>query len=171
MTMFGWLGNDFRDLRDLFIHEVQDLYDTEKRLIEALPQMADAASSAQLKQAFQMHEQQTEQQARRLELVFKSIGCRPERAASSGMKGLINQGQEMAGSRGDPTVRDAALIAAAQQVEHYEIAGYGSARTFARQLGLNDVAQTLQQSLDEEAQTDRRLTQIAESSVNPQAAH
>lgn len=161
---------EFNHLNDLFIEELEDLYDAEKRLTDALPKMAEAASDADLKQAFKAHEMQTHQHVARLEEIFHRIGKSPSRETCQAMKGLIKEGEEMIDAKGNEAVRDAALIAAAQRVEHYEIAGYGTLRTFARQLGLMDVAQTLQQTLDEEGETDQRLTEIAESRINPQAS-
>lgn len=166
----GLLGNfQFNNLNDLFVEQLQDLYDAEKRLTEALPMMRDAASSPQLKDAFQLHTAQTEQHARRLEQIFSQMGLEPKRETCAAMKGLIKEGSEMIDAEGDSHVKDAALIAAAQRVEHYEMAGYGSVRTFAQQLGLQDIARVLQQTLDEEGQTDQKLTQIAENAVNPGA--
>lgn len=166
----GLLGNpEFDDLNDLFIEQLEDLYDAEKRLTDALPKMAEAATATELKQAFRAHEAQTQQHVQRLEQIFERIGKSPERTTCEAMKGLIKEGEEMISAKGSDFVRDAALIAAAQRVEHYEIAGYGTVRSFAERLGMDDVAQTLQQTLDEEGETDKRLTAIAEGSVNPQA--
>ena len=166
----GLLGsNEFNNLNDLFVHQLGDLYDAENRLIDALPKMADAACSQQLKTAFSEHLMQTRTHAQRLEQVFHRIGCEPKRETCPAMKGLIQEGQDMIDAKGDDAVRDAALIAAAQRVEHYEMAGYGTVRTFAQQLGLTDVAQTLQQTLDEEGETDKMLTRIAQAGINQQA--
>jgi ferritin-like metal-binding protein YciE len=166
----GLLGNDtFNNLNDLFVQQLQDLYDAEKRLTDALPKMRDAATAQQLKSAFQMHTEQTQQHVQRLEQIFNRIHCQPQRETCEAMKGLIKEGQDMIDAKGDLSVKDAALIAAAQRVEHYEMAGYGSVRTFAQQLGMTDVANLLQQTLEEEGQTDKKLTQIAESTVNIQA--
>jgi ferritin-like metal-binding protein YciE len=168
----GWLGNnEFNSLNDLFVQQLEDLYDAEKRLIDALPKMADASSSSTLRNAFTEHFQQTQNHAARLEQIFQRIGREPQRETCQAMKGLIKEGEEMIDAQGDATVRDAGLIAAAQRVEHYEMAGYGTVRNFARQLGLNDVASTLQETLDEEGQADEKLTQIAETAVNPQAQY
>jgi ferritin-like metal-binding protein YciE len=166
MALFG---HEFKGLNDLFVNQLQDLYDAENRLTEALPKMADAASSSQLKSAFQDHLQQTQTHVARLEHVFNRLGCDAKRETCDGMKGLIKEGEGMIGATSDNDTRDAGLIAAAQKVEHYEIAGYGTVRAFAEQLGLSDVAQLLQQTLDEESEADRKLTQIAESRVNPQS--
>jgi ferritin-like metal-binding protein YciE len=166
MALFS---HEFHTLNDLFIHELEDLYDAEKRLTDALPKMAEAATNPDLKQAFQMHLNQTEQHVNRLEQVFQLIGKTPSRETCDAMKGLISEGGDAISAKGDGDVRDAALIAAAQRVEHYEIAGYGTLRTFARQLGMGDVANILQQTLDEEGDTDKKLTRIAESHINRQA--
>jgi ferritin-like metal-binding protein YciE len=157
-------------LDDLLVHQLQDLYSAEEQLISALPQMATSASSSQLKNAFQTHLAETKQQKQRLEQIFRLLGHEPQSESCEAMEGLIQEGQEIAAQDGDAFVKDAALIAAAQRVEHYEIAGYGCARTFARQLGRMDVADLLQQTLNEEGKTDKLLTQIAEGLVNPQAA-
>lgn len=167
----GLLGStEFNSLNDLFIEQLEDLYDAEKRLTDALPKMAEAASADELKQAFQDHEAETRQHVQRLEQIFHRLGKSPSRETCEAMKGLIKEGEEMINAKGDDAVRDAALIAAAQRVEHYEMAGYGTLRHFAQRLGLSDVAQTLQQTLDEEGDADKRLTAIAENSVNPQAS-
>jgi ferritin-like metal-binding protein YciE len=131
--------------------------------------MADAASSAELKRAFRDHLVETRRQKERLESAFRMLGQEPESEACEAMQGLIAEGEEVAGLDGDPDAKDAALIAAAQRVEHYEIAGYGCARTFARQLGHEDVVALLQQTLDEEGDADKILSGIAETFVNLQA--
>jgi ferritin-like metal-binding protein YciE len=158
------------NLDDLLLHQLQDLYSAEEQIIAALPQMAEAASSSALKNAFRTHLNETQRQKQRLEQIFSLLGHEAQSESCEAMEGLISEGQEIMNLDGDPMVKDAALIAAAQRVEHYEIAGYGCARTFARQLGRNDVADLLQQTLDEEGQTDKILTQVAEGLVNPQAA-
>jgi len=166
----GLLGNvEFNSLNDLFLHQLEDLYDAEQRLTSALPQMAEAATSPQLKQAFHTHLDQTRTHVTRLEQVFHRIGAEPKRETCPAMKGLIKEGQEMIDAKGDSTVRDAALIAAAQRVEHYEMAGYGTVRNFAQHLGMDDVAQLLQKTLDEEGETDKLLTQLAETGINARA--
>jgi len=160
----GFLGNNvFNTLNDLFVEQLEDLYDAENRLTEALPKMRDAATSASLKDAFDSHLAETEGHVRRLEQIFAQIGLEPTRETCPAMKGLIKEGQEMIDAEGDPLVKDAALIAAAQRVEHYEMAGYGTVRSFARRLGLGEVVNTLQMTLDEEGAADKKLTQIAES--------
>ena len=153
-------------LDDLFVVQIQDLYDAEQRLTKALPKMAEAATSNTLKSAFQSHLRETERHVERLEEVFRAIGLSPESETCEAMKGLIAEGDEAISAGGDPTVRDAALIAAAQRVEHYEIAGYGTVRTLAMTLGRPELADILQETLDEESACDKKLTRIAESSVN-----
>lgn len=164
MGLFG--SYQFNSLNDLFVQQLKDLYDAEQQLTDALPKMAEAASSSSLKSAFSEHFAQTQGHVRRLEQVFAGINCQPQRESCPAMKGLIKEGQEIIAAQGDASVRDAALIAAAQRVEHYEMAGYGTVRTFAHQLGRDDLAQILQQTLDEEGEADKKLTQIAESQVN-----
>jgi ferritin-like metal-binding protein YciE len=157
-------------MNDLFVLQIEDLYDAEQRITKALPKMADAATDKQLKAAFQHHLRETEQHVTRLEKVFKIIGMSPKRETCEAMKGLIAEGDEAVNAAGDPDVRDAALIAAAQRVEHYEMAGYGTVRTLAEQLGQREAARILQETLDEERAADKKLTEIAESRVNVKAA-
>jgi len=156
-------------LKDLLIDELKDLNDAEHQITKALPKMAKAASNPQLQTAFTSHLAETEGQIRRLEQVFKALGLNPTRKTCEAMKGLLKEGDEVLEEKADPDVKDAVLIASAQRVEHYEMAGYGTVRTFARTLGLNDVAQLLQETLNEEGAADKKLTQIAERQVNPQA--
>jgi ferritin-like metal-binding protein YciE len=160
---------ELNSLDDLLLLELNDLYDAEKRICDALPQMADAASSPALKQAFQQHLQQTERQVSRLEQIFVDLGKPASRETCDAMKGLLKEGSEIVDATGNADVKDAALISAAQRVEHYEMAGYGSARTFAQHLGHSDVVRLLQLTLDEEKETDQRLTQLAEQSINVKA--
>jgi ferritin-like metal-binding protein YciE len=162
-------STEFNSLECLFVDQLQDLYDAEQRLTKALPKMANAASNTELSDAFNHHLAETEQQIKRLEQVFQIIGKDAEAKTCEAMKGLITEGEEMVQAKGDDHVRDAALIAAAQRVEHYEIAAYGTVRTLARQLGQEMAADLLQQTLDEEGNADKKLTQIAEASVNRQA--
>lgn len=164
MGLFG--NTTFNDLNDLFVQQIEDLYDAEKRLVDALPKMRDAATAPALKDAFDTHLAETRQHARRLEQIFGQLGIDPTRETCAAMKGLIKEGQDMIDADGDPAVKDAALIAAAQRVEHYEVAGYGTVRRLARQLGLGEVADTLQMTLIEEGNADERLTAIAESAVS-----
>lgn len=159
------------NLEDLLLEQLRDLFNAEEQLIDALPKMAQAASSSQLKQAFESHLQETRGQKQRLEQAFRDLGKQPEGETCEAMQGLISEGDEIINLEGDPDVKDAALIAAAQRVEHYEIAGYGCARAFATRLGHNQVANLLQETLQEERKADEKLTQLAESFVNQLAAH
>src|SRR5581483_3139505 len=157
-------GGDVKieNLNTLFEEELKDIYDAEKRLVRALPKMAKAASSEQLKQALQEHLEVTKGQVQRLEEVFESIG-RPAKAKTcAGMKGLIEEGEEVMSEDAEDQLMDAAIIGAAQRVEHYEIAAYGTARTFAERLGNQQAAELLQQTLDEEKEADEKLTEISE---------
>lgn len=158
------------NLQDVLILQLRDLYSAEDQLLTALPLMAAGANSAELKAAFNDHTAQTREHRSRLERCFSLLGCEVQSETCEAMEGLIEEGNEVLSLSGDPEVKDAALVAAAQRVEHYEIAGYGCARTFARQLGQTAVASLLQETLDEEGDTDKRLTDIAESFVNLQAA-
>ncbi len=160
---------EFNSFNDLFANQIEDLYDAEQRLTKALPKMAEAATSPQLKQAFQAHLTETEGHVSRLERIFRDINVEPKRETCEAMKGLIAEGEEMIKAHGDADIKDAALIAAAQRVEHYEMSGYGTARSFAQRLGLTQAATLLQQTLNEEKAADEKLTRIAESSVNQKA--
>jgi ferritin-like metal-binding protein YciE len=155
---------------DLFVEQLQDLHDAEQRLTKALPKMAAAAHSPALKSAFEEHLRQTQNHVTRLEQVFKSIGKTAQSKTCEAMKGLVEEGSEVINGSGDPDVKDAALIAAAQRVEHYEIAGYGTVRTFAQRLGKTEAARLLQETLNEEAETDKKLTGLAEKAINPKAS-
>ncbi len=157
-------------LQPLMIDELRDLLDAEKQITKALPKMAKAASSAELRAAFDEHLDQTAGQIERLNQVFAQIGERARGKTCEAMQSIIEEGQQMMKSAGPGATRDALLIAAAQKVEHYEIASYGTARTFADQLGHEKAAQLLGQTLEEEKATDAKLTGIAESSANPRAA-
>lgn len=158
-----------KTLDDLLVKEMKDLYSAEHQILNALPKMADAASSPMLKKAFEEHQETTRGQAQRLERAFEKLGVQPEEVMCKGMQGLIEEGEEVIEAEADPDVRDAALIGAAQRVEHYEISAYGTARTFAETTGKHEVASLLQETLDEESQTNERLTRIAEGSLNPKA--
>jgi ferritin-like metal-binding protein YciE len=153
-------------LTKLYIHQLQDLYSAEQQILEALPKMIDKTKHIDLKRGFQQHYQQTEQQVQRLEQIFEQIGESPEGHFCKGMEGLLKEGEEVMEEFKDSDVLDAALIAAAQKVEHYEIATYGCARTYAHMLGLSEQAQQLQRTLDEEGDTDQKLTDLAERVVN-----
>ena len=157
-------------LKDLYIDELKDLYNAENQLLKALPKMAKKASAPELKRAFQEHVTQTEGHVNRLEKIFKGLGEKPTGKTCKAMKGLIEEGKEIIEEDGDDAVLDAALIGAAQRVEHYEIAGYGVVRTFASLLGEEDAMQSLQRTLNEEGETDKKLTQIAESAINIEAS-
>jgi ferritin-like metal-binding protein YciE len=158
-----------KSLNDLYVEELKDLYSAETQLVEALPLMAEGATDKELKAAFKDHLKVTKEQVKRLDQIFKGLGESPEGKTCKGMKGLIAEGNEALKEIKDPEVRDAALIAAAQRVEHYEIAGYGTARTFARRLGHTQAATLLDTTVKEEGQADHLLTQIAESHVNTDA--
>ncbi|HEX6937932.1 MAG TPA: ferritin-like domain-containing protein [Longimicrobiales bacterium] len=160
---------ELRSLQDLFVLELKDLYNAEQQILDALPRMAEAASHPELRRAFEQHENVTREQVRRLEQIFDDLGESPKGHKCQGMEGLVREGREMIQQEGDPAVRDAGLIGAAQRIEHYEIAGYGTARTFAERLGMDQAARLLQQTLDEEGETDHRLTGLAEQVVNPDA--
>lgn len=162
-------STELDSLDELFLHQLKDLYDAEYRLTDALPKMTERASHASLKNAFMTHLEETEKQIERLEMIFENIGQEPERVKCAAMVGLIAEGDEVLDAEGDPDVIDAALIAAAQRVEHYEISGYGTARAFAQRLGNSYAAELLQQSLDEEGSADKKLTEIALRKVNPSA--
>ena len=158
-----------KSLRDLYVEELQDIYDAEQQITRALPKMAEMATHPQLKQAFQEHLEQTQGQIQRLDQIFRQMGQQARGKGCKGMQGIITEGQEQMqkGERGDGM--DAFLIAAAQKVEHYEIASYGTVKTWAKLLGEADAAKLLQQTEDEEGQTDKRLTRLAESMVNKEA--
>ena len=169
MNLF--FNKEINSLEELFLMEIGDLYDAEKRLVDALPKMAEAAGSPTLKQAFTDHLMQTKRQVSRLEQIFTQLDQPINRETCEAMKGLIKEGAEIIDASGDPDVKDAALIGAAQRVEHYEIAGYGTARTFAQHLGRSEAARLLQTTLEEEEATDKKLTELAEQSINIKALH
>jgi ferritin-like metal-binding protein YciE len=156
-------------LENLFVHELKDLLSAEKQLVKALPKMAKGAASETLRTAIEEHLEQTKGQVERLEKVFAMVDKAPRAEHCKAMEGLISEGDELLQEDGEASVKDAALIAAAQKVEHYEISGYGTARTLAELLGLDQAVELLQQTLDEEKDTDVKLTKLAMSEVNPQA--
>src|SRR5437899_4892356 len=156
-------------LQELYVNELRDLYNAENQLIKSLPKMAKAASSDELKEAFEKHLEQTKGQVQRLEEVFEEIDETPRGKTCQAMKGLIEEGSEILHQDGEDSVIDAGIIVAAQKVEHYEIAGYGSVRTFAQLLGKDRSAELLQTTLDEESETNETLNQLAEGVVNPEA--
>jgi ferritin-like metal-binding protein YciE len=157
------------NLGDLFLHELKDLYSAEQQILQALPRMAGATEHGELRQAFEEHEQVTRDQVRRLDTIADELGFNLRGHKCRGIEGILREGEDLLSMDADPDVLDAGLIGAAQRVEHYEIAGYGTARTFARRLGHDRAAQLLQQTLDEEGMTDERLTRIAEGMVNSDA--
>ena len=163
-------STEFNSLQDLVREQLQDIYDAELRLTEALPKMAEAADSPQLAAAFNAHLQETERHVERLERVFEIFGETAKRKTCDAMKGLISEGEEIVEAKGSAEVRDAALICAAQRVEHYEMAAYGSLRQLAARLGKPEATEILQATLDEEGATDHKLTEIAETAINPAAA-
>lgn len=155
-------------LKDLFIEELKDIYSAENQLIKALPKMAKAASSDELKAAFEEHLDETRTHVERLEEIFKSLDESPKGKKCKGMEGLLEEGTEMIEEDADPEVKDAGLISAAQRVEHYEMAAYGCVRTYAKLLGEQSAAELLQTTLDEEGDADKKLTAIAET-INVEA--
>jgi len=157
-------------MEELFIEELRDLYDAETQLTKALPKMSQAAVSDELRDAFEDHLGQTENQVERLKRIFELVGEKPTGRKCAAMAGLIKEGDEMVSDSDETAVRDAGLIAAAQKVEHYEISGYGSARTHAQILGNDEAVRLLGQSLLEEKETDERLTQLAYGTINAEAA-
>ncbi len=150
-------------LRELFVTELQDLYDAENQLVKALPKMAQAASSEELREGFEEHLEQTREHARRLEEIFEQLGEDAKGEKCKGMEGLIKEGSELMKENMEDAVKDAALIGAAQKVEHYEISGYGTARTWAELLGEEEAVSLLEQTLSEEKETDEKLTGLAEN--------
>jgi ferritin-like metal-binding protein YciE len=161
---------ELNKLQDLFLDVLKDTYDAEHQITKALPKMAKAASTSELKQAFEQHLKQTEGHISRLEKVFDMQGKKASRKTCKGMQGLIEEGSELIKEDAEPAVLDAGLIAAAQKVEHYEISAYGTLIAYAELLGANDAIKLFQQTLDEEKQTDQNLTELAESSINVEAA-
>jgi ferritin-like metal-binding protein YciE len=153
-------------LKDLYIHELKDLYSAEKQIIKALPKMAKAATNADLVAGFKQHLEETKEQAVRLEKILSSHGQSTRGPKCKGMEGVLAEGAEMIEEEAEDEVRDAGLISAAQRVEHYEMAGYGSAKTYADLLGDKDGSKLLKTTLDEEAATDEKLTALANSSIN-----
>ena len=160
---------EMETLKDLLVEELKDLYSAEKQIIKGLEKMSKAANHPELKEAFKRHQVMTEKQVERLERVCADLDVSPRGKKCVGMEGLIEEAKDLISEKPDPDVLDAGLIAAAQHIEHYEMAGYGCARTYARLLGLEDDARTLQQTLDEEGETDHKLTELAERVVNIEA--
>ncbi len=162
------ISMEYESLKDLYLKELQDLLSAERQLIEALPKMAEAASSASLRNAFQTHLKETETHASRLEQIFKSHGMTPKSTKCKAMEGLVKEGDEWMKENAKEGVMDAGLIAAAQRVEHYEMAGYGCTRTYAKLLGDKNAVKLLQHTLDEEGAADKKLTEISKQ-INVQA--
>jgi ferritin-like metal-binding protein YciE len=156
-------------LQDFFLNELRDTYHAEKQLLKALPRMAKAAQSTALREAFTKHLGETKAQVERLEEVFQALGEAPRGRRCQGMEGIVEEGKEIMEEDGDEAVLDAALIAAAQKVEHYEIAAYGCLVTYANLLGQRDVAKLLKQSLSEEENADKTLTALGEGGINEAA--
>lgn len=166
----GLFSESLNSFDDLLTHQLEDVYDAEHQLMDALPKMADAASSGDLRNAFNTHLMETRVHAQRLEEVFRLLGKDASRTTCPAMKGLVKEGSETIKATGDPKVKDAALIASAQRIEHYEIAAYGTLRALARQVGLDAAARLFQQTLDEEGNADKKLTRLAEGHINAEAA-
>jgi ferritin-like metal-binding protein YciE len=163
------MAEKLNKLEDLFVDSLKDLYDAEHQITQALPKMIDAAKSQELKKGFKDHLEMTRRQTERLEQVFKEMKMEPKAKKCVGMQGLIKEGEEVMKEAEDPDVRDAALIASAQKIEHYEISGYGTARAYAEALGHPSIAKVLDQILEEESNTDEKLTRLAESHINAKA--
>jgi ferritin-like metal-binding protein YciE len=161
---------DIDTLGSLYVDELKDLYNAEQQILKALPKMIKAAEHAELKRAFETHLRQTETHAQRLEQICADLGVTPKGKKCVGMEGVIKEGSELISEKPDPDVLDAGLISAAQHVEHYEMAGYGSVRAWAEKLGHDRHAALLQQTLDEERRTDELLTQLADRTINADAA-
>jgi ferritin-like metal-binding protein YciE len=166
----GLFSKDIKTLDDLFVHTLQDIYYAENQITKALPKMIQKASDPQLKKGFETHLAETENQIKRLEQVFQMHGHSPKAVDCPAIDGIIKEANEIAGEVSDKDVLDAALLASAQAVEHYEITRYGTLIAWAEQLGRSDCARVLQQNLDEEKATDKKLTAMAESKVNRKAA-
>ncbi len=156
-------------LHDLYVNELKDLYNAEHQLLKALPKMAIAASTPQLAQAFTDHLSETKTQIDRLDHIFKDLDTNPAGKTCKAMEGLLEEGKEIMAADANPSILDAALITVAQRIEHYEMAGYGCVRTFARLLGYEQAANMLQVTLDEEGAADQKLSRLAETIINVEA--
>ena len=165
----GGVTVQMNSLRELYVEELRDLYSAENQILKALPRMIRAASNKELQRAFTLHERQTQQHVKRLDRIFRMLDESARGKKCKGMEGLLEEGAELIKERPEPEVLDAGLISAAQRVEHYEMAGYGTVRTYARQLGEDEQANLLQETLNEEGETDKLLTSLAESSINIEA--
>jgi ferritin-like metal-binding protein YciE len=160
-----------QSLHDALLHELKDIYSAEKQLTKALPKMAKGASNPDLSAGFEQHLEETLEHVNRLEGIFKELEASSRGEKCKGMEGLLEEGSKLLEEDGEPAVIDALLVSAAQRVEHYEIAAYGSAIAFAEQLGLQNVAEVLKQTLAEEESTDKKLTELAESTINAEASN
>ena len=158
-----------KSLKDLYVDEIRDVYDAENQIVKALPKMIKSASSTELQEAFRQHLEKTKDHVSRLEEVFAALGEKPKRKTCEGLKGLLEEGKELMDEDAEPSVMDAGLIAGAQRVEHYEMAAYGSLRTWAEQLGEEEAVELLEETLEEEKEADQVLSEIART-INPQAA-
>jgi ferritin-like metal-binding protein YciE len=152
-------------LHNLYVNQLKDLYSAETQIIDALPKMASAASSSDLRQAFEHHLKQSREHVQRLNQIFSELGTSPQGEKCEAMEGLIKEGEEIVRAMGNPAVKDAALITAAQRVEHYEMAGYGTVRTYANELGFKEASSLLQKTLNEEGEADKKLTKLAEGGL------
>jgi ferritin-like metal-binding protein YciE len=166
----GLFSKDIKNMDNLFVHTLRDIYYAENQIVQALPEMIDKAHDAQLRQGFQAHLAETKNHVKRLEQVFRMHGQEPKGVDCPAIDGIIAEAKDVAGEVEDKSVLDDALIAAAQAVEHYEITRYGSLIAWAKLLGRSDCASVLQQNLDEEKATDKKLTAMAEAKINRQAA-
>lgn len=162
------MAMQMQDLQDLYVHKLQDIYSAEQQGLQAMQQSVGMIQTPELRQGMQMHIQQTEGQIRRLEQIFQRLGQQPGGEECEGMKGLVQEAQKLMQENASPEVLEAGLIAAQQAMEHYEIAGYGTARTYAQLLGDQDAVQLLEQTLNEEKQADEQLTQVAQQ-INVEA--
>jgi ferritin-like metal-binding protein YciE len=163
------MNKKIQTLNDLFLEELGDLYSAETQLIAALPKMAKATNSPELKSALEEHLEKTRMHASRLEEIFKDLGQKPKQVTCKAMKGLIEEGEEMVHKADRSPARDAGIIGSAQRVEHYEIAGYGTAKSHASMLGHSRIQELLEETLEEEKEADKNLNELAENSINAQA--
>jgi ferritin-like metal-binding protein YciE len=160
---------ELKTLNDLFVHQLKDLYGAEQQLLKAMPKMQAKISAKELQQAFTKHMEETQNQVKRLEQVFQALGIKPEAEKCKAMEGLLKEAEEFLTFDADKSVMDAGIIASAQRIEHYEIAGYGTACTYAKFLGHTEALNLLQETLSEEKKTDEKLSYIAETSINIKA--
>jgi ferritin-like metal-binding protein YciE len=170
VTAMGLFTKDIKNMDDLFVHTLRDIYYAEKQIVKSLPEMIEKANNPQLKQGFQTHLRESENHVKRLDQVFELLGKKAQGVDCPAIDGIIEEAEDVAGEVQDKTVLDAALIAAAQAVEHYEMTRYGTLIAWAKQMGRNDAVTLLNQTLDEEKATDKKLTQMAESNINRRAA-